>query len=371
MDAFQTINTGLTAIGKVVDYIKTNIFGHVVDSSLTQITKLTRAEPLTVISADMMNHENLPALLRVMCSMYSGYYLQAASFLTQINSIETVRVLDALNPNRDSTGFLLQSRMQTVAAESAASMDLSRFKYSLPTRHVMAAEAAEDNNIKVIYEHDTLAIGQLLHLTICQSVKNEEGEERKQNIVIPITVRLATNVVQPETLEHIFTHAKDNDSLVERYHAVKSGRIEFIRDGIFCQDLIDAYRKAAIKDQSGVLQEIQRRANANRAYGLVTKNPSLAIATNLYVMSKQIASKLEAELGFKFNSSTGREKLFKGTYAMIVAVYDDERDIINFYFNGIAQPSVITGRSLKSNGKKGMDVGEVMRVLLEGRAPTF
>ena len=377
MDPIATVNSALSTVARVIDYFKTNVAGHVTDNSLTQLTKLTRAEPMTLISQNCANLEYLTPLLNTLTSIYAGYFLQAISMMTTaVRNIEVVRVLDALNPNRDSTGYLLQGRHDAVKNKVTDFLISESMKHTFPTRHVMAMEDANRHadTIKVVYELENLAVGKLINVDIDVPNTNPETAARYPNctVTIPITIRLAPYVVNQETLGFIFTHRKDQQSFVERYHSWRAGRISLVKDMIFCQDLIDEYRRAALKDKSGALQEITRRVNANRGYGLLTKNPSLAISTNLYVIDSDDAEALEAKLGYRFNSKDGRDKIIQGTYAMIIAVVDREREIINFYFNGIAQPTVISVRSLKSSSnKKGPDINDIMKVLLEGRAPTF
>lgn len=375
MDPIAAVNSALSTVARVVDYFKSNVAGHVTDNSLTQLTKLTRAEPMTLISQDCANLEYLTPLLNTMTSIYAGYFLQAVSMMTTaVRNIEVVRVLDALNPNRDGTGYLLQGRHDAIQNDTTKFLISESMKFSLPIKRVMACEEAarQQDTLKVIYEHENLAVGKLINVDI--AVPNTAPDARTPECIVtmPITIRLAPYIVNNDSLNYIFMHRKEQQSLVERYHTWRSGRISLVRDMIFCQDLIDEYRRAALKDKSGALQEITRRVNANRGYGLLTKNPSMAISTNLYVISSDAAEGMEAKLGYRFKDKAGREKIFDGTYAMIIAVVDIEREIINFYFNGIAQPSVISVRSLKSSsGKKGPDIADVMRVLMEGRAPTF
>lgn len=372
MDLLATMNTTVTAVAKVIDYFKNNVAGHLSDSSLTGITKLTRAEPLTVISQDTANLEYLPDLLNTITSIYSGYFLQAVAMLTRVNDIEVIRILDRLNPDRDSSGFLLQARY---TQESADSLILQNYKFSLPTREILAAEATDINdprfdqtNHKSIYETANLAVGKMLSVDIATTDSNGCQVLTK----IPVSVRLCPAVLNQESLTHIFTHRKEDTGIVERYHSWRAGRITLIRDMIFCQDLINEYRRAAINDKSGVLNEIIRRVNNNRAFGLLTKNPSLAVASNIYVMSAADARSIEAKVGNKFSSAKGREKILENTYAMIIAVVDDEWRQVTFYFNGIAQPSTMSINAIKSAAKgKGPDIGDVMRSLLEGKAPTF
>lgn len=369
MDLVATTNATLTAVAKALDYFKTNVASHLTDSSLTSITKLTRAEPLTIISNDCANLEYLPELLNTTASVYSGYFLQAVAMLTRVNDVEVVRLLDRLNPDRDSTGFLLQGRMAT---ESIHDQLESNYKYSLPTRRVMAMEQDEPmlgtQNQKTIYETANLAVGKLLNVRI--AIQGQDGESKA--VDIPVSVRLSPALLNEESLVHIFTHRKSDTGIVERYHSWRAGRISLIKDMIFCQDLINEYRRAAIADKTGTMQEIVRRVNNARSFGLLTKNPSLAVASNIYVLSKSSAQAIEAKTGHKFSNPKGREKILEDTYAMIVAVVDTEWEQVTFYFNGIAYPSTISVRAMKSAGKgKGPDIGDVMKSLLEGRAPTF
>lgn len=370
MDLVTTTNATLTAVSKALDYFKNNVAGHFTDQSLTSITKLTRAEPLTIISHDCANLEYLPDLLNNVASIYSGYFLQAVSMLTTINDIEVVRILDRLNPDRDSTGFLLGGRY---AKENIQNLISENYKYSLPTKSVMAVEAQDNagydsTNVKTIYETANLAVGKLINVSI--SVPTDDGKSKTVNV--PVSVRLSPAMLNEESLSHIFTHRKMDVGMVERYHAWRAGRISFIRDMIFCQDLINEYRRAAIKDKTGTLNEIVRRVNNSRTYGLLTKNPSLATASNIYILSKDTAAAIEAKVGYRFKDPKGREKILENTYAMIVAVVDPEWEQVTFYFNGIAYPSTLSVRAMKSAGKnKGPDVGDIMRSLLEGKAPSF
>ena len=368
MDLVAATNATVTAIAKAIDYFKTNVAGTLTDTSLTSISKITRAEPLTIISNDCANLTELPEILNTLVSVYSGYFLQAIAIMTRLNDVEVVRILDKLSPDRDNTGFLLQSRS---VLESASNVFSTNYKYSLPTREIMAVETDRPmvgrDNQKMIYEASNLAVGKILDVAI--SIPTPDGETKTVNV--PVTVRLSPTLLNDETLSYLFTNQKTDDSIVERYHSWRAGRISLIRDMVFCEDLIREYRRAAIKDRSVTLQEIVRRVTNARAYGLLTKNPSLAVASNIYVLSKASAHYIESKTGEKFSTPRGREKILKDTYAMIVAIVDADWGQVTFYFNGIAYPSTMSLRSMKSSGSKGPDIADIMRSLMEGRAPTF
>ena len=375
MDIVATANAALTTVAKTLDYFKSNVAGHFSDTSMTAITKLTRAEPLTLISKDCANLAYLPDVLNTLAGLYSAYYLQTVAILTRVNDIEVVKILDRLNPDRDSTGFLLAGRLAQESAYNGIRQDL---RFSLPTKAVFVREA-EDHTTAIagkeaaqtLYEANNLIVGKLLNVAI--SVPTDDGESTK-TVNVPVSVRLAPALLPQDTIGYIFSHrAQADGGLIESWYAAKAGRQSFIRDGIFAQNLIDEYRKAAIQDKTGTLQEIVRRATNARSYGVLTKNPSLAISSNLYVLSKPVAQFIEQKVGTRFNTAAGREKLLKGTYAMVVAIIDSEREMVEFYFRGIDRPSVVSVRSLAaaSKNKNGVDITDVMRSLLEGKTPSF
>lgn len=374
MDIFKAVDTALTAVGKTIDYVKTHFTDHLSNNSMVKLTSITRAEPIVVVSQDCANIEYLPLLMNNLCSIFSGYYLQAVAIMTNASvDVEVIKILDALNPNRDETGYLLQSRHATESAATYGNVFVKEnYTYSLPTTLVMAMEDAQRQSdvIKVIYESENLAVGKLLNVDF-QVACGDNNEERKVT-TIPISVRLAPVILAQSSINYFFKHKKEDTGIIERFHSARAGRIEYIRDLIFCGDLIREYRKAALMDTSGTIQEIQRRVGANRGYGLLTKNPSMAMASNMFVISSETAREVEGATGLRFSKALEREKLLKDTYAMIVAVVDQEHELISLYFDGLANPSTISVRSLKASSKtKGPDVGDIMRTLMEGRAPTF
>lgn len=365
--SIDAVNSALSFIAKSIDYIKTNVVGHVADTSLTSVTKITRAEPLTVISQDCGKMEELPSICSLMLNLFASYYLQGAAIMTRVNNVEVVRVLDALNPNRDSTGFLIAGRNSVTENAIATSTEQMRFSLLKPVAEAASGESGMFN-AETKFSEGNLAIGKMLNVPI--TTVNAEGNECTLNI--PISVRLATRFLNNESLINIFTHKKMDLSLVERGRAAMEGRISFIKDFIFCQDLIKEYRRAAIKDKSGTLQEIYKRAQNNRSYGLLTKNPSLQIASSIYILSREAAMEIEGRVGAKFSSASGRQKLLKDTYAMIICVVEPEWEELQIYFNGIADATTVKFRMLKDlTGKKDVDIADVMKTLMAGQVPSF
>lgn len=214
-----------------------------------------------------------------------------------------------------------------------------------------------------IKELTNLSVGKLI------SVEVTDGNNRA---TIPVSIRLMASSIPSDNIVNILSAGKKDTSTKERYHAWKSGRLEFIRDMVLCQDLIEAHKKNIMADKSGMYAEILKRRRGNQLSTLFSGNPSVATASNLLVCSKTTIETLEGETGYAFNEFRAREKIFDETYLMIVAVIDKMHDRVTFYHRGINTATQLGLRDLRASNKNtGPDVGEILKAYQLGSAPSL
>jgi hypothetical protein len=195
---------------------------------------------------------------------------------------------------------------------------------------------------------------------------------RLPDLPLSISFRLMVNSVPESTLQGLLCKGAMDNSFTERYHAWRAGRIEFIKDLIFCQDLIDETKKSMMDDKTNVHKEVITRVNNAKKFGLLSKNPSLNVASNLYVISEASAATIERQLGGKLSSPHIREKIFGQGYAMIICVINRQYERITFYHRGISASSDVSVKDIKiSNKKSGPDVGDIMKAYMAGNSPTI
>ena len=272
------------------------------------------------------------------------------SGIAMAQDVEVVKFLDKLNPNRDSTGFLLSEKVRN---ENRA------FHYSLPVPGViMRMEAAvkpESLNDSV-----NLSVGRLLD--VCIGTTNENGVSSKTSLMI--SVRLMVSSIPETAILAILANGTMDSTASERFHAWRSGKLEFIRDLILCQDLIDEKMKMAINDTSGMGAEIHRRVANNRRFGILSNNPSLATASNIFVMSEEVAAQVEYKAGGKLSNYTTRQKVFETSYAMIIVVINRETGRCKFFVRNQPDYATLGRKEIETGGKgKGPDVMELFRTL--------
>ena len=369
------VNEGTLAAGSVLStvmdtYAKTQAIGsHLKTSSLVSATSVARVEPIVIVDKDCLFLEYLPDILQSTQSIFVGYWLQALSLITNVGDVNVGRVLDKLNPNRkvDTNGFLNTIVSAGIGKESLTYASES-MKYKLPT---IAMEAKGDKSgkdgaiakVDNVAELANLSIGKLINVTI---------KNNGQEAVIPISFRLMVNTLPPASCVQLLSQGSVDLSFSERWFKWRAGRISFIKDLVFCQDLIREQKRTLMTDKDGVYSEIAKRAKNSKLASFFSKNPSLAEASNIVVISEETAMQLRVKHNLNLDNFKDRQKIFDKTYAMILVVIDRNYERVNMYHYGISTSTSVGLRDIKvANKGSGPNIMEVLAAFKGGNAPVF
>lgn len=362
----DTLVTTLTAVGKLPDLLRSAR-----SDSLIEYTRVTRAEPICLMDPAVVHLPYAHDIMQSLTAIFAGYYLQAVAISVNVGKIDTIKMLEKVNPSRspaENAGMLIGEVM--LAEES--------YKHKLPDfkalkRHV-SMEAPDDrkgehgmglgkNTTVTAQSLANLSVGMLLEVNI-------ESEGNKATI--PVSVRLIVSAIAQDALLHILSYAEQDRSVGERYHAWRAGQLEFIRDCILCQDIIADHRKTLIKDGSGQYRAILQRRDSNRLAALLSGQPSVATASNIIVMTTATASVLEAKIGARLKDFKTRERIFDKTYMMIMVVVDPQWEQVTIYHRSLEIPTQVSIKELKTANKgSGPDVAEILKAYQLGNAPTI
>lgn len=364
--------TPLQACGRLTDLLRSAR-----SSSLVDYTKATRSEPITIVDEGLIVLDQMSDVMQSITSIYAGYYLQAIAISVNVGKIDVVRLLEKVNPARDpleAGGWLL---------EMGVSSESYKYTMRLPGKDARlgrtSLEALSDNydldenmpdnigmsdkGIDLLATSSNLSTGKMFNVEI-----NSEGNTAS----IPVSVRLIVRPIDSGTISNILSHAQKDNSIKERFYGIKSGRLHFVKDGMFCRDLIREHRKTLVNDRSGVYADIVSRANKNRLSGFLALNPSVATCSNIAVISSATAKNLESIIGGKLKNPALRARMFDNTYLMILVVVDPDYGMVRFYYDGISTYTELSFKDVKNISKNGsMDVSEVLRTLQLGQAPRF
>ena len=379
------VNEGTLAAGSVLStvmdtYAKAQAVGsHLKTSSLVSATSVARVEPIVIVDKDCLFLEYLPDILQSTQSIFVGYWLQALSLITNVGDVNVGRVLDKLNPNRkvDTNGFLETIVKAGIGKENYTYASES-MKYKLPTIAMEAkgdkgdkdsAIAKVDKGDSAIAKVDNIAdltnlsIGKLINVTI---------KNNGQEAVIPISFRLMVNTLPPASCVQLLSQGSVDLSFSERWFKWRAGRISFIKDLVFCQDLIREQKRTLMTDKDGVYSEIAKRAKNSKLASFFSKNPSLAEASNIVVISEETAMQLRVKHNLNLDNFKDRQKIFDKTYAMILVVIDRNYERVNMYHYGISTSTSVGIRDIKvANKGSGPNIMEVLAAFKGGNAPVF
>ena len=359
-------------------------------NSLTDIVKMTRVEPETLIDQSCLHIEYLPDILQTTLNIFTGYYLQALSLLGTVNSTKVIRTLGVLNPTapdffsmesysegayksalesyefclpRSNSAFALESNAPATAGNRQAPRQNSQARDPRTTNNQYRTASAAPRLNELTRELSNLAVGKLINVSLSDSNNSDS------KVTIPVTVRLATSVVPGGVLTALMSANKTEDTIVERFHSWRAGRIAFWKDLVMCQDMIDNRKKLLLDDKSGTYQRILRNANNQRLAGLTSDKTPAAQSSNIVVMSEATAREIEQKSGFQFKNPNSRAKLFEAGYMMLIVIIDPQYERVTFYHRGVAAPTNVGVRDIKmSNKNGGPDVTDIMKMLLQGNA---
>jgi hypothetical protein len=416
------LGIGLSAIRRITDLWQAGK-----SDSLIDYTAVSRVEPIALVDADVLYEEMLPEVMQSLQSIFTGYYLQAVAISNTIGKIDVVRHLDRLNPSRNGMnnamlagqGWLMATEsykhklpvpgdepaLEQLALEATnidqANYDLAVDKYNLDVDTAEIQRQQHDEKMAYSKQKDAMShinqrdqidiamdktygsseqgfgrdtmatMKELTNLSVGKmfTVEISDGLHRAS---IPVSVRLMASSMPTNSLVHILSAGNQDLTVKERYHAWKSGRLSFVKDLIFCQDLIDAHRKNLMADKEGIYSTILRRSRGNQLSTIVSGNPSVATASNLVVISGDSAAKLELQINGKLRDFRTREKIFKATYMMIMVVIDKQWQRATFYHRGIALATEVGVRDLKvANKGNGPDVSDILKAYQMGNAPSL
>lgn len=365
-------------------------------NSLIDATKAANVEPLTIVSKDSTTVDYLVDINQGLLNTFIGYYLQAVALIARVDNVQVVRMLDKLNPDRDFSDIMLFESIDNKISISGESME-----FSLPTgsgylgeqthkqllrfaieKSIMDLNVIENDGTEgdVDMQEGNYAVGRDTARTIQENANLSVGklinvhlQVNETELTVPVKFRLSVAVTNFEIIKNIFTYSKQDNTFIERFHAWRSGRISLINDLILCQDMIDASKKNMMKDSEGIYSEVIKRANNGKKYGLLANNPSLATASNIFIMTEQESKMIAQELGGKFNSKLVQRKMFDNTYAMIIVVIDRDWDMVTFYHRGISAPTTASIKDIQAGNKRNgsNEILEIFKSYNMGNAPTF
>lgn len=257
-------------------------------------------------------------------------------------------------------------RREQQEALRAAAEEERRLEEEAQREYDRSQPGASFSNVDVLKDTANLSVGKMLEV---------EVTDNGQTARFPIQLRLIASLIAPKNLVHILGDLSKNMTIKERYHMWRSGQLEFIKDIVFCTDLIDNHRRTLAQDSTRTYRNILKTRNSNGLAAIFRGSPSLATASNLCVISNDTVKELERDARGRMSDVRFRQRIFEGSYLMVLVVVDEKWESVTFYHRGIDLPTELNLRDIKGASKGGgsstADIMEIFKALNSQNAPSF
>lgn len=363
--------------------------------SLVSYAAPGRVEPVCYVDAEAAESPMLPSLLQAELSIFAGYWLRAfAMDNTTIGGVSVASRLERYATHRapDYLGAIglesldsflpFDKKLKSVpepfkvqAALEAASINQNKPKPKTDEekgrdalRTIVGsptvdgkATTGKASTVSDFADEASMAVGKIFNVDVVQD---------QAKVTVPVIIRMNVMFVPTETMVHIYTSSSQDIGMSSRAVQWWRGRIDFWRDLVMSQDLIDAHKKNLRADKSGFYQMMLKRRSDNVNAALVSGVPSAAAASTIIIMSKNTADEIGSQLGGKISDFRIRQRFFEQGYAMLMAVIDDRHGSVRLYTRDIAEYSDVSARALEASSRgTGPNVGDILSAFRAGQSP--
>lgn len=363
--------------------------------SIARNTSAAQVNPITLVDSTLKYDERLNDSLHVFVNLYAAIYLQSVALSnTTVGGTQIIKRLEKLNPTNSTLSVGLEGLQEDLTGEPAGIVSqilpegevfdlpsMESLKLPLPMFSMEAAQGAErgeksgdpvsgakgstdtlaSGDIKeALRDVPELAVGKMFSVSL-----KADGEVHS----IPVSIRLATTVASQASLLRAMQHRFSSlETALERKVKYKSGAITGFMDRLLCRDMVREHYKNLISDKDGVYAKMSPEKSKSYMKALLTGEVTIAQASNILIISADTAQRLEGLTGGKLRDKNYRDRMLESTGIMLLGVIDPMDDSITIYVDNLDSEQLVSGRNLSKTSKKdGPDVGDVLRMLVEGR----
>lgn len=330
-------------------------------TSLAEFVKPATIDSRVFIEDSLVNEDVTKNIVRSMHSLYVSWICTAMELTQNVTKTKTVgdmlRTVSTENLEDPSDPFV---ESVSISLENLGKPN-KKVNYIPPTKKNIALEDKQS--------FDSLPAGRVVAITLTNP------DVPGKTITINVNVQLSPYAVPPEVV-NLFVSMNITPSLKQRYLQWKSGEINFWSDLILQSDLSRERRKLIKSDKGGQLVTIlEEQSAAIRKYGANAfggKEKRRNIANCIMIFEKSTFDNACREANLNFNNNADRDRFFRMSFAMIIAVVDTMYSKVDLYINGIDKTKEYTFKDFeKLSGGSGNDIVQFMQAMQQGNMPRF
>lgn len=360
----------LSLFGEIRDGIRTagKFHNSITKGSIPEQLKNTMVNPLTLIESSIAHNPHIDEVLYACNDIYGTLYFAMASRLTalDVDAVRVTRILEKLATDRDPL-------MSIAGAESAGAAIMLGLESAMAP--LLGNEAYKDaadepfgvsgkDQLDKVLPADSLSVGKVLTLTF---------SENGTTIPVPVSVRLNTNIASSSLIRDIYLANFTDFNLIRRVkQATVYGEITLF-EAFTGLDYIKRQERLHKADVNGQLNSHFGDAAKEVGFSLLTGDVAVNRASGVIVIDKANLRQLESAFRGRLDKYRDRQRLMDGTACMLMAVMDQEEEMVTFYLKGIktTQRLKFSQLKVKSNGSSAIDINQIMGGAMVGTVPSL
>lgn len=310
-------------------------------SSLVDITKPHRIEPIIIISSNLQNNEMLKPMITVLNSFFISTFIHAARILgSEVKEFKASKIIGSLSPS--SSGKRL---IDYVATEDHPVFNPSAYKNRLPK--------VGSTKLNYSLESDTPLVEAGLVQGSVVDVKIVDKNNNPHSMIL--NFRSIPSFVKSKAIINFVGGRSTDTSFMARINLLRVGKISFWRDFVLARDLIAVDARTRYENDEVALNTIVKRQKSGVLNTLLTGNVNLGTCANFFIITEQEAKEIEAATGQLFETKgtllVNRDTYFENTAAMGFAIIDTDFDTARIFIKGVDAPSEVTLSQLNRGSK--------------------
>lgn len=360
----------LSLFGELRDGIRTAGKYHnaITRGSIPEQLKNTMVNPLTLVEHSVSHNPKIDDILYACSDIYASLYFAMASRLTalDVDAVRVTRTLEKLATDRDPLSSIAAMESTSAAFEIGLEAYNSMFD--------VGNEAYRDDEdglsmrgkdqLDKVFPNESLAVGKVLMLTF-----TENGNE----IAVPVSVRLNTCLASPKLIQDIYLANYTDFNLIRRIkQSTQYGEITML-EALTGLDYVKRQERLHKADVDGQLRSHFQDQSREVGFSILTGDVAVNRASGVMILDKANLRALENKFRGRLDKFRDRQRLMDGTACMLMAVVDQEEDMVTFYLKGIKNTQRLKFSQIKvrSDGKSAIDMSQIMGGAMVGSVPSL
>ena len=340
-------------------------------NSLAEFSAPAHIVPIFLTDQSFANLPEAEAIIGGTLNYWCAFYLTAAQLSVNIGAINVRNQLDRLNNRRSPTNSAFGTLDKLLSMESFANGLPNLDKLANQNKFVMESHnsgpgfevgsGGESSStargvVDRVEAAPKLSIGKIMEV---------QWESNGEKGTIVTTVKSSVQTTNNQSMVNILSIGTKNISFKERMHGIKSGKLDWLYDGILASDIIKDDRKAKIQDKTGYLRDSITRARRNKLSSILALNPSVATFSTVFFITEDTARELQLKAEINLDKFADRQKMFENSYGMVLVVVNPSWKNCKIYTHGLEDASTVSFAQMDgANKNKNGDIKELYNALV-------